>query len=578
MDKKPLTRSILKVLFLLAAIGVQAVFAAKHSVAVLPSEGEGVFNASQLKFFTDKAQEIAVKVLPQSDFDVVPQSVVIRRLGGVENYVKECKESSCIVQLGRKAMVDYVAQCSFTKLSGSDFTVSFELYDVSTEGLIDKFTETAKNFNGLRAIVEKRIPEGFKKIPGAAPEAKTSLPPADGEAGTSPKAKTAPPSVDSEIKGGVFTDSRDGKKYRTVKIGTQTWIAENLNYAASGSKCYDNKPENCAKYGRLYDWATAKNVCPSGWHLPSKSEYETLDKYVGGEIVAGKKLKAKRGWYENGNGTDEFDFSALPGGIGYSGGNFYSVGDRGYWWSASEITSYYAYYRGMSYFNNYTDWYDGEKHRLLSVRCVLDSFMKIPGAAPTPQAEIPPPSGNADSGMFTDSRDGKKYKTVKIGRQTWMAENLNFAVKGSKCYDNKPENCQKYGRLYDWTTAKKVCPSGWHLPSISEYEVLYKAVGGKKVAGKKLKARSGWNWNDLDGKSGNGTDEFGFSALPGSQGYSDGSFGNDVGYKGYWWSTSDDEDISVSAFDDDIGDLLDLNALDDDYEYRLQSVRCLQDY
>ncbi|MDR1812223.1 MAG: hypothetical protein LBQ87_05310, partial [Candidatus Fibromonas sp.] len=122
MDKMPLTRSILKVLFLLAAIGVQAVFAAKHSVAVLPSEGEDVFNDAQLKFFTDKAQEIAIKVLPQSDFDVVQQSVVIRRLGGFENYYKECKESSCIVQLGRKAMVDYVAQCSFTKLSGSDFT------------------------------------------------------------------------------------------------------------------------------------------------------------------------------------------------------------------------------------------------------------------------------------------------------------------------------------------------------------------------------------------------------------------------------------------------------------------------
>ena len=176
MDKMPLTRSILKVLFLLAAIGVQAVFAAKHSVAVLPSEGEGVFNASQLKFFTDKAQEIAVKVLPQSDFDVVQQSVIIRRLGGVENYVKECKESSCIVQLGRKAMVDYVARCSFTKLSGSDFTVSFELYDVSTEGLIDKFVDKAKSTDGLVAIMQKKIPDGFRKIPGAVSKTKRVSP------------------------------------------------------------------------------------------------------------------------------------------------------------------------------------------------------------------------------------------------------------------------------------------------------------------------------------------------------------------------------------------------------------------
>ena len=148
----------------IAIIGVQPIFAAKQSVAVLPSDGEGVLNASQLKFFTDKAQEIAVKTLPQSDFDVVQQSVVIRRLGGFDNYVRECKESSCIVELGRKAMVDYVAQCSFTKLSGSDFTVTFELYDVSTEGLIDKFVDKAKNTDGLLAIMQKKIPDGFMKI------------------------------------------------------------------------------------------------------------------------------------------------------------------------------------------------------------------------------------------------------------------------------------------------------------------------------------------------------------------------------------------------------------------------------
>jgi hypothetical protein len=171
MDNKSFAGKVLKILSLffisVAFVCVQPVFAAKHSVAVLPSDGEDVFDASQLKFFTDKAQEIAVKVLPQSDFDVVPQSVIIKRLHGVDNYVKKCKESSCITQLGRDAMVDYVAQCSFTKLSGSDFTVSFELYDVSTEGLIDKFVDKAKNADGLLVIMEKRIPDSFMKIPGA---------------------------------------------------------------------------------------------------------------------------------------------------------------------------------------------------------------------------------------------------------------------------------------------------------------------------------------------------------------------------------------------------------------------------
>ena len=135
---------------------------------------------------------------------------------------------------------------------------------------------------------------------------------------------------------------------------------------------------------------------------------------------------------------------------------------------------------------------------------------------------------------FTDSRDGKTYKKVVIGSQTWMAENLNFAAEGSKCYEDKPENCEKYGRLYDWETAKKSCPNGWHLPSCQEYNALFDAVGGNEVAGKKLKAKNGWN--DKDGKSGNGTDEFGFSALPG--GYNNGA---GVGISGTWSSTCDIE-------------------------------------
>jgi uncharacterized protein (TIGR02145 family) len=293
----------------------------------------------------------------------------------VDSYVKECKEISCIVELGRKAMVDYVAQCRFGKF-GSDLTVTFELYQVSTSGLIDKFVDKAKNINGLLAIMEKRIPDSFMKIPGAAPEARTALPSVDGETETSPKAKTASPSVGGEVSGGMFTDKRDGKKYKAVKIGSQTWMAENLNYAANGSKCYGNQPANCAKYGRLYNWATAKSVCPSGWHLPSNGEYEMLEKYVGGRNVAGKKLKAKSGWNDykgkSGNGTDEFGFAALPGGDGFSVGSFSGVGLIGDWWSASEHNSDDAYYRTMFYLSDRVDWSNDNKSGLRSVRCLQD--------------------------------------------------------------------------------------------------------------------------------------------------------------------------------------------------------------
>ncbi|MDR1811641.1 MAG: PEGA domain-containing protein [Candidatus Fibromonas sp.] len=161
----------------IAVAGVQVIFAAVQTVAVLPSEG--VLNDEELEYLTDKAQEIAVRVLPNSNFEVFPQDVIIKRLGGADSYVKECKESSCIVDLGKKAMVDYVAQCRFGKL-GSDFRIAFELYKVSTSGLIDKFSESAKDIDGLLAIMQEKIPDGFMKIPGAALKGKVVLPPVVG--------------------------------------------------------------------------------------------------------------------------------------------------------------------------------------------------------------------------------------------------------------------------------------------------------------------------------------------------------------------------------------------------------------
>jgi len=192
---------------------------------------------------------------------------------------------------------------------------------------------------------------------------------------------------------GPFTDSRDGKSYKIIKIGSQTWFAENLNYEASDSKCYGNDPSNCQKYGRLYDWNTALKSCPSGWHLPSNEEWDELYHFVDGTSgaknlykseTAGKLLKATNGWNSDGNGTDGFGFSALPGGYGNSYGDFSIVGNHGYWWSANErkrcdsaYGSYYhcdeAYYRGMSYNDEIADWNSSDKDRFLySVRCTQD--------------------------------------------------------------------------------------------------------------------------------------------------------------------------------------------------------------
>ena len=176
-----------------------------------------------------------------------------------------------------------------------------------------------------------------------------------------------------ENKCSYFTDTRDKQRYSYVVIGEQTWMAENLNYNASGSKCYENEDANCDKYGRLYDWNTALKSCPSGWHLPTEEEWEVMVTYIGGERTEGKKLKTTSGWDSNGNGTDEYGFSALPGGGGYGNGSFSSVGGYGYWWSATEGIADYAYYRYIYYSSSsvYRS-YDSKSGLFISLRCLQD--------------------------------------------------------------------------------------------------------------------------------------------------------------------------------------------------------------
>ena len=194
-----------------------------------------------------------------------------------------------------------------------------------------------------------------------------------------------------------FTDSRDGKTYKTVKIGTAVWMAENLNFAAEGSKCYgeggvvvDEYDEegnpinptklsnaevqaNCAKYGRLYNWETAVKACPAGFHLLSDDEWTALVNYAGGEKTAGTKLKSAAGWNKNGNGTNDYGWSALPGGDGSPAGLFGSAGSSGFWWSATEFNAYNALYRDMYYNGERVARSYDKKTGLFSVRCVKDN-------------------------------------------------------------------------------------------------------------------------------------------------------------------------------------------------------------
>jgi len=184
----------------------------------------------------------------------------------------------------------------------------------------------------------------------------------------------------------------DIANYRTVPIGDQVWMAENLDYDVSGSKCYNDIKSNCTKYGRLYDWATAmalpsgcnsgscsslldakhRGICPEGWHIPSDTEWTTLTDFVGGSLTAGKYLKSTSGWCNSTGGQDTYGFAALPGGSSGTGfiDRVYIYGD---WWTATEIDANSAYYRQMychddkvSSSKQYKD------YELYSVRCLKD--------------------------------------------------------------------------------------------------------------------------------------------------------------------------------------------------------------
>ncbi|MCL1967488.1 MAG: fibrobacter succinogenes major paralogous domain-containing protein [Fibromonadales bacterium] len=196
----------------------------------------------------------------------------------------------------------------------------------------------------------------------------------------SSSSKKAVESKPEEVKS--LTDIRDGKQYKIVAIGNQIWMAENLNYNVIGSKCYDNKSTNCDKYGRLYNWSAAtKSGCPKGWHLPSNAEWDVLYRYVEGtnstdspyeSNVAGKYIKTRSGWNQNGNGDDKFGFSAMPGGFGNPDGYFNFIGSNGVWWSNSEYEGYYAYNRHLTYIDDGAHWSYNDKGNLFSIRCLRD--------------------------------------------------------------------------------------------------------------------------------------------------------------------------------------------------------------
>ena len=246
-------------------------------------------------------------------------------------------------------------------------------------------------------------------------EAKSSSSSVTPQSSSSEKAESSSSKVTepAEVTTGTMTDSRDGQTYKTVTIGTQTWMAQNLNYAYtdvpfkrldytsdSTSWCYNDDANNCSKYGRFYTWAAAmdsvgtwssngkgcgfgttcsptypvRGICPEGWHLPTKAEFETLFTAVGGKSIAGQKLKSATGWTTKSGITNEdaFALSALPAGNRDDIGNYNFEGYSALFWSSTENYSGNAYFMYLNYSSDgaYLDYdYKFNGH---SVRCLKD--------------------------------------------------------------------------------------------------------------------------------------------------------------------------------------------------------------
>ena len=291
-----------------------------------------------------------------------------------------------------------------------------------------------------------------------------------------------------------------GQKYRTVTIGDQEWMAENLNYAVDGSFCYDDNAKNCDKFGRLYSWEAAANACPEGWHLPDSTEWAVLFKSVGTD--AATHLKATSGWDSNadGNGDDASGFSVLPAGGGSisSGVVYYSSLTSGaVFWTNKKINDTEARSVSIYWKDKNPEFMESNINDRSSVRCIKDA-MPSSSSSVKSSSSFKLPSVSVSS----VNMHGTDYAVVTIGEQTWMAKSMEWQDVGSFCYRSLGGTCNDRGRFYKWEQAENICPEGWQLPDSSEWQTLFDAVGGQENAGKVLKSIGG-----------NGSDGVEFNAL-----------------------------------------------------------------
>jgi uncharacterized protein (TIGR02145 family) len=372
--------------------------------------------------------------------------------------------------------------------------------------------------------------------------------------------------------------AQDGKVYKTVKVGNQTWMAENLNVTTyrngdtipqvqdpktwssltTGAWCYyGGKAETGAKYGKLYNWyaiSDPRGLAPEGWHIPTDSEWATLTTFLGGKMESSAKIKSIKGWSQGGNGSNESGFNALPGGTRSINETFSFVGDYGYWWTSSSFDGYSAWNRFLAYNNNYIGRSTGWKQFGNSVRCIKDENETNFSNANQLQKQdslLRPAFANET----VELAESNKIPSMKIGEQVWMTQNLDVskfqngdsipeaktdadwekATRSKQpawCYYNNDMSVEKnYGKLYNWYAVndkRGLAPAGWHIPGEAEWAKLVTSLGGETVAGEVIKSN-------------------GFGGFLSGFRDSDGSFHSD-GLVGYWWGATESSPASASCY------------------------------
>jgi len=527
-------------------------FAQQERVAIINTvDDRDSIGVSELIYLTDRLRETAVNILPKQRYGVMTTESIVAFLGSQERAEKECREASCLAELGRKVSADYVAQARIGRFD-RNLTIKTELYNSKSGVMVGSFTGTSKNISSLLAIIDEKAPVLFKKLPGV-----------------SGGSNVVVPSVESGISGfeKVIThyELGDDKRY-LANISTDP-IGAVLSFdGVPSSSCVrtpckaELRGGNVRIIAALEQYETAdttvsvarnnQNITitlkPNFGVLDIKPAYldgigkdKPWDLLINGKPYSIGEVKLSTNKYSVRLNHECYENVGFDVGINKGNREIFDMSDKitlkngGLSLSAEkngEPVSEPVFVNGKQV---------GEtpfsglvpicaEIKLGKIREHVNVKLK-PNEKVSHTAKI---GSKVKGDTFTDSRDGKKYKLIKIGKQIWMAENLNYSTRDSECYKNEESNCQEYGKLYNWNDARIACPKGWHLPSKAEWEILTVAVGGEKTEGKYLKTEYGWNSN------GSSLNSYGFSALPGGYSNSSGSFSN-ISYEGNWWSASE---------------------------------------